>query len=54
MTDVPVYDRYALGGGTRLRGPVILEESESTIVVPIEADVEVLGDLSVLIHLGIE
>jgi N-methylhydantoinase A len=54
MTEVPVYDRYALGGGTRLRGPVILEEQESTIVVPIEADVEVLDDLSVLIHLGIE
>ena len=54
MTEVPVYDRYALGGGTRLRGPVILEESESTIVVPIEADVEVLSDLSVLIHLGAE
>jgi N-methylhydantoinase A len=54
MTEVPVYDRYALGGGTRLRGPVILEESESTIVVPIEADVEVLSDLSVLVHLGAE
>ena len=54
MSKVPVYDRYALGGGTRLRGPVILEEQESTIVVPIEADVEVLDDLSVLIHLGAE
>jgi N-methylhydantoinase A len=54
MSEVPVYDRYALGGGTRLRGPVILEEQESTIVVPIEADVEVLDDLSVLIHLGVE
>jgi N-methylhydantoinase A len=54
MTEVPVYDRYALGSGTRLRGPMILEESESTIVVPIEADVEVLDDLSVLIHLGAE
>jgi N-methylhydantoinase A len=52
MTDVPVYDRYALGSGTRLRGPLILEESESTIVVPVAADVEVLSDLSVLIHLG--
>jgi N-methylhydantoinase A len=54
MNDVPVYDRYALGGATRLRGPLILEESESTIVVPIEAEVEVLGDLSVLIHLGVQ
>ena len=54
MNEVPVYDRYTLGGGTRLRGPLILEESESTIVVPITADVEVLDDLSVLIHLGVE
>jgi N-methylhydantoinase A len=54
MADVPVYDRYALGSGTRLRGPLILEESESTIVVPVAADVEVLSDLSVLIHLGVE
>ena len=54
MAEVPVYDRYTLGGGTRLRGPLILEESESTIVVPIEADVEVLDDLSVLVHLGAE
>jgi len=54
MTDVPVYDRYALPGGTRLRAPLILEESESTIVVPIEADVDVLDDLSVLVHLGAE
>jgi N-methylhydantoinase A len=51
---VPVYDRYVLAPGTRLRGPVILEESESTIVVPIAAEVEVLSDLSVLIHLGAE
>jgi N-methylhydantoinase A len=54
MTEVPVYDRYALASGTRLRGPLILEESESTIVVPIEAEVEVLADLSVLIQLGVE
>lgn len=54
MSEVPVYDRYALAGGTRLRGPLILEESESTIVVPVEADVVVLNDLSVLIHLEAE
>jgi N-methylhydantoinase A len=54
MADVPVYDRYALPGGMRLRGPLILEESESTIVVPIEADIDVLEDLSILIHLGAE
>lgn len=51
MSEVPVYDRYSLCGGTRLRGPLVLEESESTIVVPIEADVEVLSDLSILVRL---
>lgn len=29
----PVYDRYALGPGARLRGPAIIEEEESTAVV---------------------
>ncbi|HVQ66734.1 MAG TPA: hydantoinase/oxoprolinase family protein [Bradyrhizobium sp.] len=52
MAEVPVYDRYTLGGATHLRGPLILEESESTIVVPVEADVEILSDLSVLVRLG--
>ena len=52
MKEVVVYDRYRLPAGTRLRGPLVLEESESTIVVPVEAEVEVLGDLSVLVQLG--
>ncbi len=29
----PVYDRYALGAGTALEGPAIVEERESTLVV---------------------
>jgi N-methylhydantoinase A len=29
----PVYDRYALGPGARLRGPAVIEEEESTVVV---------------------
>jgi N-methylhydantoinase A len=28
----PVYDRYALQPGTRMAGPVIIEERESTLV----------------------
>jgi N-methylhydantoinase A len=51
MAEVAVYDRYALPAGTRLRGPLVLEESESTIVVPVEADIEVLKDLSILVQL---
>jgi N-methylhydantoinase A len=48
---VPVYDRYSLEPGTRLQGPVILEERESTLVVPIAADVQVLADYTVSITL---
>ncbi len=33
-TDTPVYDRYALAPGMRLAGPAIVEERESTTVLP--------------------
>ena len=33
-TDTPVYDRYALAAGTSLTGPAIVEERESTTVLP--------------------
>ena len=32
--DTPVYDRYALAAGTSLSGPAIVEERESTTVLP--------------------
>jgi len=32
--DTPVYDRYALAAGARLTGPAIVEERESTTVLP--------------------
>lgn len=44
---VPVYDRYSLKPGTRLAGPVVLEERESTLVVPVAASVRVLPDYTV-------
>jgi N-methylhydantoinase A len=44
---VAVYDRYSLKPGTRVAGPVILEERESTLVVPIGADVKILPDYTV-------
>lgn len=46
---VPVYDRYSLKPGTRINGPVILEERESTLVVPVAAAVRVLPDYTVSI-----
>ena len=32
--DTPVYDRYALGPGVEFTGPAIVEERESTTVLP--------------------
>ena len=34
--DTPVYDRYALAPGMSLTGPAIVEERESTTVIPPE------------------
>ena len=42
-----MHDRYSLPPGARLHGPLILEERESTIVVAVDADVEILPDLTV-------
>jgi N-methylhydantoinase A len=41
FVSTPVYDRARLGAGVRLRGPAILEERESTLVVPPRATVTV-------------
>ena len=45
--DAPVYDRYAVAPGTVLNGPLVLEERECTIVVPLKAEVKILPDLTV-------
>ncbi|HTJ56079.1 MAG TPA: hydantoinase B/oxoprolinase family protein [Devosiaceae bacterium] len=34
FTDTPVYDRYALRAGDRFTGPLVIEENESTTIVP--------------------
>ena len=46
---VPVYERYSLKPGAKLSGPVILEERESTLVVPVKADLRILPDYTVSI-----
>ncbi|MDB5796991.1 MAG: hydantoinase/oxoprolinase family protein [Paucimonas sp.] len=46
-SDVNVYDRYSVQPGTMLQGPLILEERESTIVVPVRSEVSILADLTV-------
>jgi N-methylhydantoinase A len=50
--DVPVYNRYALGPGSGGDGPAIIEERESTAIVPPDAAWHV-NDVGVLtIELG--
>jgi N-methylhydantoinase A/oxoprolinase/acetone carboxylase beta subunit len=50
----PVWDRYLLEPGARLNGPCIIEERESTIVVPPDCEVSVDGYLNVVIHLAFD
>ena len=38
---VPVYDRYKLDPGTAFRGPAVVEERESTVVIGPESGAEV-------------
>jgi N-methylhydantoinase A len=46
---VEVHDRYSLPPGAQLKGPLILEERESTIVVAVASDVAIRPDLTVSI-----
>jgi N-methylhydantoinase A len=50
-TNCPVYDRYRLVPGAVLRGPAIIEERESTVVVGPGASVEVDAHRNVVIWL---
>lgn len=49
MEEVAVYDRYRLPPGTRLQGPLVLQEAESTLVVPVRGVVEVTPSRCVLV-----
>ena len=39
--ETPVYDRYALKVGDKFKGPAIIEENESTIVIGVKDEVEI-------------
>jgi N-methylhydantoinase A len=49
--EVPVYERYALAPGKVLQGPLILEERESTVVVPVASEVTILADRTVSVQI---
>ena len=48
--DVPVYDRYALGAAVELKGPAVIEERESTVVVNAAARIRVDDASNVIVE----
>jgi N-methylhydantoinase A/oxoprolinase/acetone carboxylase beta subunit len=48
----PVYDRYRFSPGMTVDGPCIIEEPESTIVVPTDCSMRVDGYLNVVINIA--
>ncbi len=50
--DCPIYDRYALGTGTTLTGPAIIEERESTTVLPPDVSATVDDYASLIVSLS--
>jgi len=48
--DCPVYDRYRLGAGTTIAGPAIVEERESTTVLPPGVEATVDACASLIVH----
>jgi N-methylhydantoinase A len=49
----PVYDRYGLSPGARLDGPAIVEERESTVLVPPDSTARVDRYLNLIIECGV-
>ncbi len=47
----PVYDRYHLATGFSARGPMIIEEKESTTVVGLNSEVYIDNDKNIVIHI---
>jgi N-methylhydantoinase A len=50
FVETPVYDRYALAPGDRLRGPAIVEERESTLVIGSRGRARVDDQLNVIVE----
>ena len=50
--ETPVWDRYALAAGTRVEGPAIVEERESTTVLPPGAAATVDDYASLIVEVG--
>jgi N-methylhydantoinase A len=49
--EADVYDRYALAPGSRLRGPAVFEENESTFIVGPDSAIEILQDGTIMVEM---
>ena len=49
--DTPVYDRDTLAAGTRFSGPAVINQLDSTTVVPPSTRAEIDERLNIRIHL---
>ena len=50
FTECPVYDRYKMVPGTKLDGPAIVEERESTLVVGPGGKLSIDGSLNAIVQ----
>lgn len=48
--ECPVYERYSLGPGAKFKGPVIVEEKESTTIVGVDSEVRIDEKLNLIIE----
>ena len=53
MVEAAVYDRYALGPGESIEGPAVIEERESTTIVPRRGRAAVDGDLNLRLSIDL-
>jgi N-methylhydantoinase A len=49
FADTPIFDRGSLGPGTGIAGPAVIEQDDTTVLVPPGTKVEVDGYLNLLI-----
>ena len=52
FTETPIYDRARLGGGARIEGPAVIEQTDTTVLVPPGASARVDDYLNIVIDVG--
>lgn len=51
FADCPIYDRYRLAAGDAIVGPAIIEERESTVVIPRDSQARVDNGGNIVVDL---